>query len=393
MTVALSRTAVRARIAVAVIFGIHGVVQGTFATRIPWIADHVGAEPGSLGLALLFSSVGAMGTMPFTARLVHRLSPRVVVPAFLIPWCLAISLAAQAPNVPLLAAAMLLIGAAAGASDVAMNAQGVVVERAYGRSIMSGLHGIWSVGSLVGAGVGVLAAHADIPAPAHFLAVGLVLTVVTVLVSPGLMDAEPAPQEYVPVFALPPRPVVLIALVGFAAIFGEAAATDWAAVYLTDVAHASPAVGAAAFGSFAATMALARLVGDRLVNRFGPVRTVRLGGAAATVGAVLVAAARSPVPAIAGFVLLGIGVAVAVPLAFAAAGKAGPRPAHQIAGVATIVYGAGLAAPATVGGVAQVTSLSVSFLLVAVLAAVIIVGAGALRPRGEADRSPDPGSR
>jgi len=193
------------------------------------------------------------------------------------------------------------------------------------------------------------------------------------------MEAERAAEEDVPLFALPPRPAVLIAFVGFAAIFAEAAATDWAAVYLVDVAHASAAIGAAGYSGFAATMTLARFVGDRVVNRFGPVRTVRVGGAAATVGAVLVAAARSPVPAIAGFVLLGIGVSVAVPLAFAAAGKAGPRPAHQIAGVATIVYGAGMAAPAAIGGVAQATTLSVSFLVVAVLAAFLAVGAGALR--------------
>jgi fucose permease len=193
------------------------------------------------------------------------------------------------------------------------------------------------------------------------------------------MDAERTAGDDVPVFAVPPRPVVLIALIGFAGIFVEAAATDWAAVYLVDVAHASPAIGAAAYGGFAATMTLARFVGDQLVNRFGPVRTVRVGGVAATAGAILIAAARSPVPALAGFVLLGVGVSVAVPLAFAAAGKAGPRPAQQIAGVATIVYGAGMAAPAAIGGVAQAASLSVSFLLVSLLAAFIAVGAGALR--------------
>jgi MFS family permease len=371
--------AVRARIAVSVIFAIHGMVQGTFATRVPWIADHVGAEPGGLGLALLFSSFGAIGTMPFIARLVHRLPARVAVPALMVPWCLTILLAAQAPSVPLLCTALFVVGASAGAADVAMNAQGVVVEQAYGRSIMSGLHGMWSVGGLAGAGVGVLAAHEDISAPAHFLAVGLILTVGTLVASPWLMDAEPVVPEDVPVFALPPRPVVLIALVGFAAVFGEAASTDWAALYLTDVAHASAAVGAAAYGGFAATMALARLLGDRVVNRFGAVRTVRLSGAAATAGALLIVVARSPLPAIAGFVLLGIGVAVAVPLAFAAAGKAGPRPAQQVAGVATIVYGAGMAAPAAIGGIAQATSLSVSFLVVAALAASIIVGARALR--------------
>lgn len=379
----------RARIAASVIFAIHGAVAGTFATRIPWIADHVGAEAGGLGLALLFVSVGAIVVMPFTARLVHHLPARVSVPALMVPWCVAVIPAALVPNVPLLCAALFVFGATSGAADLAMNAQGVAVEQAYGRSIMSGLHGMWSVGGLAGSGVGVLAAHADLSAPTHFLLAGVALAVAAVAVSPWLMNATPAADEEVPVFALPPRPVVLIALVGFAAIFGEAASTDWAAVYLTDIAHAGPAVAAAAYSGFAMTMALTRLAGDRLVNRFGAVRTVRLGGAAATAGAVLVAVSRSPIPAIAGFALIGIGVAVVVPLAFAAAGNAGPRPAQQIAGVATIVYGAGMAAPASIGGIAHVTSLSVSFVVVAVLAALIILGAGTLR-RHSAGVSGDP---
>jgi predicted MFS family arabinose efflux permease len=194
-----------------------------------------------------------------------------------------------------------------------------------------------------------------------------------------MLESEPSQEEVAPAFALPPRPVLLIALVGFAAVFGEAASADWAAVYLTGVAHAAPAIGAAAFAGFAATMAVTRIAGDAVVNRFGPVATVRVGGATAMVGALVVASARDQVPAIVGFALIGLGVAVVVPLAFAAAGKAGPRPAQQIAGVATIAYGAGMAAPATIGGIAQATSLPVSFLVVAVLAGLITVGAGTLR--------------
>jgi len=379
----------RARIAVAVIFSLHGAVVGTFATRIPWIADYVRTDPGGLGLALLFASVGAIIAMPFTGRLVHRLPARLAVPALMVPWCLAVIPTAFAPSVPALCVALFVYGATSGAADVAMNAQGVVVEQAYGRSIMSGLHGMWSLGGLAGSGVGVLAAHADVSAPMHFTLAGGVLAIGSVAASRWLIDAAPTDEEDAPAFALPPRPVVLIALMGFVAVFGEAASADWAAVYLTDIAHAAPAVAAAAYSGFAATMAVVRLVGDRVVDRFGAVRTVRLGGAAATAGALLVVVSRSPVPAIVGFALIGIGVAVVVPLAFAAAGNAGPRPAQQIAGVATIAYGAGMAAPASIGGIAHATSLSTSFVVVAALAAVIILGAGTLhrRPSGvPADR-------
>lgn len=366
------------RVAVSVYFTVHGAVAGTFATRIPWIADHLRTDPGGLGLALLFASIGAIGTMPLAGRLVHRRPARVTGPVFMVLWCLSVIPTALAPNVPLLCVALLAYGAASGSADVAMNAQGVAVEQAYGRSIMSGLHGLWSLGGLLASGAGVLAAHAGVSAPVHFVIAGIALAAISGAVGPWLLDS-PAKAEPAPAFALPPRPVRLIALVAFAAVFGEAASADWAAVYLTSVAQAAPAIGAAAYSGFAATMALARLAGDRVVNRFGPERTVRLGGVAATAGAVMVALARSPALAIAGFAFIGVGVAVVVPLAFAAAGRAGPRPGQQIAGVATIAYGAGLAAPAAIGGIARAASLPVSFAVVAALAALVAVGAGALR--------------
>ncbi len=372
----------RARFAVSAIFAVHGAVAGTFATRIPWIADHLHIDPGGLGLALLFGSVGAMITMPLTGRLVHRFPARVLVSVLMVLWCLAILPTALAPSVPALCGAMLLYGATSGTADVAMNAQGVAVEQSYGRSIMSGLHGMWSVGGLVGSAAGALAAQAEVPAPAHFLAAGGVLAVAAVVASRWLIE-EPAAglreRPPGPAFALPKRPVLLIALVGFAAVFGEAASADWAAVYLTDVAHAAPGLAAAAYTGFAAMMAVSRLVGDRLVDRFGAVPTVRVGGTAATIGALTVALSRSALPAIIGFALIGIGVAVVVPLAFAAAGNAGPHPGQQIAGVATIAYGAGLAAPASIGGIAHATSLPWSFVVVGVLAVLVVAGAPTLR--------------
>jgi MFS family permease len=368
----------RARIAVALTFAVHGAVTGTFATRIPWIADHLRTDVGGLGVALLFGSVGAITVMPFAGRFTHRVRARRLVPVLMVMWCLAVIVPALAPNVPAMCAAMFLYGATAGAADVAMNAQGVAVEQAAGRSIMSGLHGMWSLGGLIGSGVGVLAAHADLAAPLHFVLVGTALAIVAVAVSPGLLNAVSEADD-APAFALPSRPVLLIALVAFAAVFAEVASSDWAAVYLTDVAHAGPAVAAVAFSGFAATMAAVRLIGDKVVDRFGPVRTVQAGGVAATAGALVVALARTPALAIAGFALIGVGVAVVVPLAFTAAGDAGPRPGQQIAGVATIAYGAGMAAPASIGGIAQVSSLSTALYLVAALSALLILGAPTLR--------------
>jgi MFS family permease len=390
----LAVTAVRRpRIAVAVIFTVHGAVTGSFATRIPWIANRLDTDAGGLGFALFFVAVGALLAMPFAGRITHRFRSRPVARWLMVGWCLALIPTAFATSLPLLCVALLVYGATSGLADVAMNAQGVAVEQQAGRSIMSGLHGMWSMGGLIGSGFGVLAAHAALDARIHFAVAAAALSAIAIVAARFLLDITP-PDEGAPLFALPPRRVVLIALVGFAAVFAEGASADWAAYYLTDITHAAPALAAGAFSGFAATMAVARLAGDRVVDRFGPVWTVRVGGVLATIGALTVALARVPWLAIVGFALVGLGVAVVVPLAFTAAGNAGPHPGQQIAGVATIAYGAGLIAPASIGGIADVSSLSVSFVVVAVLAALIVVGATTMRRRTSPSSTPDgpPGS-
>jgi hypothetical protein len=142
----------------------------------------------------------------------------------------------------------------------------------------------------------------------------------------------------------------------------------------------SAATAAAAYTGFACAMAGGRLVGDRIVARLGPVATVRAGGALAATGALVVVVARTPLLGMPGLALVGLGIAVVVPLAFAAGGRAVPHAGQGIAAVATVAYGAGLAAPGTIGAIAQVSSLPAAFAIVAALCALFALGAGALRP-------------
>ncbi|WP_433888158.1 MFS transporter [Streptomyces sp. CA-111067] len=374
----------RAHVSIAIAFALHGAASGTFASRIPWIKDHIGLSAAALGLALVCPALGSSLTMPLAGRLMHRFGSRTALRILLGLWCAVLSLPALAPGLPWLCLALLLFGASAGMADVVMNAMGVEVEGRKGKSIMSGLHGMWSVGTLIGAAIGVPAAHVGLDGRVHLGVMAAVLVISSYFVCAGVPDVHPeADEEAPPRFTLPPRAALVIGAVGFCGVFAEGGSSDWCAVYLRDVANASPGVAALAYTAFACTMATARLFGDIAVRRLGAVRTVRSGGVVAAVGGTLVVASHSQVPAIIGFALVGIGISVVVPLCFAAAGRRGPVPSQAIAGVATVTYTSGLVAPAAIGGIAGASSLTVSFILVTVLTLGLVAGAGVLRPPAE----------
>lgn len=370
----------RARYAVAAVFCVHGAVMGSFATRVPWIQDHTSVNAGQLGLALAFPAIGSALAMPFAARMSHRFGTRGALRGLLALWTLALVLPAFAPDLVTLCAALFVYGATAGMSDVVMNAIGVEVEKRLGKSIMSGLHGMWSLGALLGSSAGTLAAHLDVDARVHHTIAAAVLTVAGLIACQSVLDQHPEEDEIPPPrFALPPKSALLIGAIGFCAVFAEGASLDWSAVYLRDILDSSPGVAAASTTGFTLTMVIARFAGDPVVERFGAVRTVRLGGVVAALGGLLVVLAPHPVVAISGFGLLGLGIAVVVPLAFAAAGHKGPNASRAIAGVATVTYTSGLVAPSLIGAIAQTTSLTMSFVVVTVLAFGLTLFATVLR--------------
>ncbi|MFF7849880.1 MFS transporter [Streptomyces sp. NPDC007910] len=370
----------RARFAVAAVFCVHGAVTGSFATRIPWIQEHADVSAGQLGLALAFPALGASLAMPLAGAISHRFGARTALRGLLVLWTLSLILPSLAPNVWGLCGALFVYGATAGMSDVAMNALGVETETRLGRSIMSSLHGMWSVGALIGSAAGTVAAHLGADARIHHLIAALVLTVLGLVFCQGVLDVRSTPEEEAPPrFSLPPKSALVIGAIGFCGVFAEGASLDWSAVYLRDELGTSAGLAAASTTAFALTMAVARLVGDRVVDRFGAVRTVRVGGVVATLGGLMVVLAPHAAVALAGFGLIGLGIAVVVPLAFAAAGRSGPNPSQAIAGVATITYTSGLIAPSAIGGIADATSLVFSFTLVTLLAFGLVLGAGVLR--------------
>jgi fucose permease len=372
----------RSRVAVAAVFALHGVAAGSWAGRIPWVKEARHLSSAGLGLALMGTAIGGLAAAPLAAWLISRIGSRALTRAGVVALAVTTPLAPFAPGVVTIFIALLLSGATAGLLDIAMNAQGVVVQERYGRSIMSALHGLWSIGGLTGSAVAGVVARAGVGAPAHLLVVGVCVGVVGIPAGAWLAPAPPSAAGRV--FARPDRALFLLGVITFCGLFAEAAATDWSAVYLRSAAHATPDVAAWGYAAFSLAMATGRLTGDLVVERAGPAVVVR--GAALVGAAGLAVALLVPVtPVVVGaFAVLGLGVATVVPLTFSAAGRTSGRdPGTAVAAVATVGYAGWMVAPPVIGLIAQGTSLTVALALVAGMTALIALPAGSLRAEPE----------
>ncbi|GAA4662010.1 MFS transporter [Amycolatopsis sacchari] len=380
------------RVAVFVVFGLNGAVYGSWAPRVPALAERLHAAPGSLGLALLGSSIGMVFAASMSGRLVERFGARAAIVASTLLSCVVLPFVGAADSVLALGFVMFGVGVSVGALDVSMNIGAVGVERRVGRAIMPVFHAGFSFGGLLAsAAAGLAAAHHWSPLR-HFLVAAVVVLVALLLVLRGLPKAAPRTEHPHAATRVAPirRPVLwLLAAIALCSALAEGASSDWSALLLVTVQHLDQAAAALAFAGFSLTMALTRLGGAWVQNRFGPTRTLAVGALLAGCG--LVVAAVVPVAwlAFAGFGLAGAGLAASFPIALSLAGAAGKRDddsggEREIAFVTTIAYSGFLAGPPVVGGLAQVTSLSVSFVVVGLLAALIApaaVGAGRARHR------------
>lgn len=376
------RAARRAWIAIAALFLINGFTLASWISRIPTITGDLAMEPGQVGTALMSLAAGAIVAFPLAARLIARRGSGPTVWRFAALMIALLPLVGLAPHMLVLMLALLVMGFGNGGMDVSMNAQGIEVERRVGGSIISGLHGFYSLGAFLGAAVGAGAAQLGLPPPAHFLAVSA-LGLVVVFVARGWLvpDArrsrEPAAS---PGLRLPPRALWLLGLVALAASIGEGAVADWSGLYLHEYLGTSSGFAALGFAVFSVAMLIGRFSGDALVTRFGAPRLVRSGGLLSALGLGIALLIDQPVVMLLGFGAVGLGLSVVYPLVFSAAGNHPELPpGAAVASVATVGYGGFLAGPPLLGWLAQWTSLQLVMWLVVALSAVVAVFAGATR--------------
>jgi MFS family permease len=369
----------RLRAAVAVLFALDGFVFGSWAARVPDVTVTTGAGPTALGVALLCLSLGALACMQLTGAVCARFGPGRVSA---LAGC-AVSAAAVLPglahSVPALCAALLAFGAATGTVNVAANSLGVQVEARAGRPLLSGLHAAFSGGGLLGALLGGLASGklAVLPHLVLVAAAGLaaIAWVAPVLVRAGSGRVRPRSSGPAGPAARPTGALVLLGTVAGATAYGEGALSDWGALHLREQLHAAPALAAAGYAGFSCAMAAGRLAGGQLQLVLGE-RRLLVGGALLAAAGALAAVTTASLPvALAGYAVVGLGLANVFPLTIARAGVLGGP-----AGVAlstSVGYTGLLGGPPVIGFIAEHAGLPTALgtvALLAGLAAVLFLG-------------------
>lgn len=369
------------RMSVSAMFGANGVLFGIWASRIPDFVERFTIPSGLLGLLLLCIAGGAIVSFPIAGTLSDRYGAAATTRILSALQALALVCLALAPNLWLLAAALVFFGASMGAMDVTMNAWGSEVERAVARPVMPMFHAMFSLGAGLGAASGYGAVSAGLTIGAHFLLLGPAVTAIALLLASAPWDSVRSERSKA-LFVMPKGALVLVGLIALGSALGEGAMADWSAVFLDQATEATTAQAALGYAVFSAAMVLTRLAGGSLIGRLGAVRATRMSGVLAFAGVVILILSGSLLPALAGLALMGVGYAVVVPLAFSrAAAEPGIGAGQAIASVATLCYGGMLLGPPLIGFIAEAAGLRAAFGLLAVLALMIVALAEALGRR------------
>jgi MFS family permease len=381
------------RLSVFIVFALNGIVIGSWAPRMPSLAEQIGASPGVLGLSLLGGSIGMIATASVAGRLCARFGAPVVVASSAVAASVVVSLLAEVASPLQLGLALVLLGASVGMLDVAMNVAAVTVIRRTERPLMPVFHAGFSFGALAGSMGAAFAAGHGLGLVPHFL----VVAVVTLAITAGVIRFVPR-EERVPDTAehhgpdrrMLRRPVLwLLGLIALFSAIVEGASGDWSALFAVRERGMSEGAGALTFSLFCVAMGLVRLFGEQIERRLGAVRILVGGALLAGLGLLMTAIVPVAWLSYVGFAMAGGGLAFAFPVALDLAGAVGRRGdgtggEREIGFVTTIAYSGFLLGPPMIGGVAQLTNLAfaVGFAgAVAVLIAPAALASAAARRR------------
>ncbi|MFG3539397.1 MFS transporter [Streptomyces clavifer] len=393
----------RRRTALFLFFLMPGLSISSWVTRTPDIRDQLGASTAQMGIVLFGLSVGSMLGVLSSGALVARFGTRPVMcagTALVIVSMAVIGCGALWSSVPVVMAGLFLFGAGMGGGEVAVNIDGAEVEQITGRTVLPTLHGFFSLGTVVGASLGILCTAVGFPVHWHLTAIAVVTAAMfahalraiphgvgrTRGTDPGTAEKSPRPA------VLKDRRLLLIGGIVLTMALAEGAANDWLPLLMVDGHGMDPVLGSAVYAGFAAAMAVGRFGGGFFINRYGRAPVVRASALSAALGLAVVIFADNPLLAGAAVLLWGLGASLGFPLALSAAGDSGPDSAARVSLVAMIGYVAFLVGPPGLGFLGDHYGLRAAMTVVLVLVAVSVFLAPAVSTPRE-PKPPAPGPR
>ncbi|GAA2848855.1 MFS transporter [Streptosporangium fragile] len=366
-----------ARTGAVLTFVLAGLMCGSMTVRLPALSDKLGLSEASVGLALLVWGLGALVAMQSMRGVMTRFGSRSILRVAAPLTAVTLALLAVVPTFPLLLVASALFGMAFGAVDVAMNAQGSTVERAYGRPLMNGMHAGWCAGAISAGLLGTAAITAGLSVTVHLTLIALVALPIVVLLSRTYLP-DPAVAASrgsgAPAAAHRMPPVVyLLGVIAFCAFMVEGTIADWNGLYMRDVLGAPEAVAALGYPIFEAGMLVGRLAGDRVRTRFGARGMIAASGLATAVTFGVVITASTTAVALSAMLFVGVAVSTVSPMALSLAGSATANPGPAVAQTGAMGYAGLLLGPVIIGFLSDLATLRAGLAIAVVLSLLIAV--------------------
>ena len=366
------------RIAIATFFFVNGLLYANWTARLPGLKEFFDISNSQLGVMLFTMAIGAVIAMPFTGWLTTRMGTKKITWVTAVSLCLVMPLLVITPSLWVASVVFFFMGLMVGSMDVSMNGQAVILERDWGKAIMSSFHAIFSIGMVIGAGVGALFTKFDVSLVAHFIIIGLIGAIACIIASMYLVNdtPEPATEEISdePAFRLPTRAILPLGIIAFCGMTGEGSIADWSAIFMNTVVGESEYISAFAFGAFTVAMTIGRIFGDYFTNKLGVNRLLLIDSVIAIVGLGLVLGVATMEATFVGLFLVGLGLATVVPTIYSVAGNTeGVSPSVGIAMATTIGYAGFFIGPPTIGFLADAFGLRIGLMFTLILFVIMFL--------------------
>ncbi|MEZ0130672.1 MFS transporter [Flavobacterium sp. LBUM151] len=365
----------KSRIANAVFFFISGFGYAAWASRIPTIRTEFQLSDSMLGSILFAMPIGLICTLPITNYLLSRNSSKKIMLIGSIAFNAVLCLTGFVSEVWQLFVILFCFGSSRNLLNISMNTQAVSVQKLYkNKSIITTFHGIWSIAGFSGAALGYVLVSFGIGIQWHFPLVGIAMIALTIHQYQYTLDAPADSKKHKTLFALPDKSILGYAIIVFICMACENTMYDWSGVYFQKAMKASQPMATGAFAVYMITMTMGRFAGDRIVNRIGVKKMLFYSAALLATGFLIVVTLPFVFTGILGFIMIGFGISCISPLVFGLAGKSALHSsASSLASISSISYLGFLAVPPLIGFISEVTSIRISFGIIAAFAGIMIV--------------------